>query len=48
MDQIVPDEFLSKEFLSYFKTETDVNNFLKQLFMLKSYKKCLKGRWMFI
>ena len=28
---IVPDEVLSKEFLSQFKTEADVSKFLKQL-----------------
>ena len=30
-NQVVPDEVLSKEFLSQFKTETDVSKFLKQL-----------------
>jgi putative transposase len=30
-NQIVPDEMLSKEFLSRFKTESDVSKFLKQL-----------------
>ena len=30
-NQVVPDEILSKEFLSQFKTEDDVNKFLKQL-----------------
>ena len=30
-NQAVPDEVLSKEFLSRFKTEADVSNFLKQL-----------------
>ena len=30
-NQAVPDEVLSKEFLSWFKTEADVSNFLKQL-----------------
>ena len=30
-NQVVPDEVLSKEFLSQFKTEADVSNFLKQL-----------------
>ena len=29
--QVVPDEVLSKEFLSQFKTEADVSKFLKQL-----------------
>ena len=30
-NHVVPDEVLSKEFLSQFKTETDVSKFLKQL-----------------
>jgi len=30
-NQAVPDEMLSKEFLSQFKTEADVSKFLKQL-----------------
>ena len=30
-NQVVPDEVLSKEFLSRFKTEADVSKFLKQL-----------------
>ena len=30
-NQVVPDEMLSKEFLSRFKTEADVSKFLKQL-----------------
>ena len=30
-NQVVPDEMLSKEFLSRFKTESDVSKFLKQL-----------------
>ena len=30
-NQAVPDEVLSKEFLSQFKTEADVSKFLKQL-----------------
>lgn len=30
-NQAVPDEVLSKEFLSRFKTEADVSKFLKQL-----------------
>ncbi len=30
-NQVVPDEMLSKEFLSQFKTEADVSKFLKQL-----------------
>ena len=30
-NQVVPDEVLSKEFLSQFKTESDVSKFLKQL-----------------
>ena len=30
-NQVVPDEVLSKEFLSQFKTEADVSKFLKQL-----------------
>ena len=29
-NQVVPDEMLSKEFLSQFKTEADVSKFLKQ------------------
>ena len=30
-NQVVPDEVLSKEFISRFKTEADVSKFLKQL-----------------
>ena len=30
-NQVVPDEVLSKEFISQFKTEADVSRFLKQL-----------------
>lgn len=30
-NQVVPDEVLSREFLSQFKTEVDVSKFLKQL-----------------
>ena len=30
-NQVVPDELLSKEFISQFKTEADVSKFLKQL-----------------
>ena len=30
-NQVVPDEVLSKEFLSQFKTEADVSRFLNQL-----------------
>ncbi|SUV33178.1 transposase [Bacteroides pyogenes] len=30
-NQVLPDEVLSKEFLSQFKTESDVSKFLKQL-----------------
>ena len=29
-NQVVPDEVLSKEFISQFKTEADVSKFLKQ------------------
>ena len=36
-NQAVPDEVLSKEFLSRFKTEADVSNFLKQLHAPVSY-----------
>ncbi len=39
-NQVVPDEVLSKEFLSQFKTEADVSKFLKQLQTL-SQKVCL-------
>ncbi len=31
-NQVVPDEMLSKEFLSRFKAESDVSKFLKQLY----------------
>ena len=44
-NQVVPDEVLSKEFLSQFKTEADVSKFLKQC-MPKYWKKCLKAKWM--
>ena len=30
-NQVVPDEVLSKEFISQFKTEADVSKFLKHL-----------------
>ena len=30
-NQVVPDEVLSKEFISQFKTEADVSKFLKYL-----------------
>lgn len=30
-NQVVPDEVLSKKFLSLFKTEADVSKFMKQL-----------------
>ena len=44
-NQIVPDEMLSKEFLSRFKTESDVSKFLKQLHALV-LERCLKVKWM--
>ena len=44
-NQAVPDEVLSKEFLSRFKTEADVSNFLKQLHA-QVLEKCLKVKWM--
>ena len=40
--QVVPDEVLSKEFLSQFKTEADVSRFLKQLHA-QVLKKMLEG-----
>lgn len=44
-NQVVPDEVLSKEFLSQFKTEADVSKFLKQLHA-QVLEKCLKAKWM--
>ena len=45
-NQVVPDEVLSKEFLSQFKTEADVSRFLNQLGYAQVLKRCLKVRWM--
>ncbi len=42
-NQAVPDEVLSKEFLSQFKTEADVSNFLKQLHA-QVLEKMLEGK----
>ena len=42
-NQAVPDEVLSKEFLSRFKTEADVSNFLKQLHA-QVLEKMLEGK----
>lgn len=39
-NQVVPDEVLSKEFLSQFKTEADVSKFLKQFQVME---KMLEG-----
>ncbi len=44
--KIVPDEVLSKEFLSQFKTEADVRLFLKQL-PTQVLEKMLEGEWMY-
>ena len=44
-NQVVPDEVLSKEFLSQLKTEADVSKFLKQLHA-QVLEKCLKAKWM--
>lgn len=44
-NQVVPDEVLSKEFLSQFKTEADVSKFLKQLHA-QVLERCLKAKWM--
>ena len=41
-NQAVPDEVLSKEFLSQIKTEADVSKFLKQLHA-QVLEKMLKG-----
>ena len=41
-NQVVPDEILSKEFLSQFKTEDDISKFLKQLHT-QVLKKMLEG-----
>ena len=38
-NQVVPDEVLSKEFLSQFKKEADVSKFLKQLVVCPSIGK---------
>ena len=45
-NQVVPDEVLSKEFLSQFKTEADVSKLSSC--MPKYWKKCLKVKWMLI
>lgn len=42
-NQVVPDEVLSKEFLSQFKTEADVSKFLKQLHA-QVLEKMLEGK----
>lgn len=42
MNQVVPNEFSNKEFLSQFKTEADENNFLKQ-FHAQVLGKMLEG-----
>ena len=42
-NQAVPDEVLSKEFLSRFKTEADVSNFLEQLHA-QVLEKMLEGK----
>lgn len=46
-NQVVPDEVLSREFLSQFKTEVDVSKFLNS-FMPKYWKKRSRVRWMSI
>ena len=48
-NQAVPDGGLSKEFLSQFKTETDVSKFLKQLHaqVLEKMLECEIGRQSF-
>ena len=48
-NHVVPDEVLSKEFLSQFKTEADVSKFLKQLHAQVLEKMLgLKAKWMSI
>ena len=42
-NQAVPDEVLSKEFISQFKTEADVSKC-----MPRYWRKCLKVKWMTI
>ena len=42
-NQVVPDEVLSKEFISQFKTEADVSRFLKQLHA-QVLEKMLEGK----
>ena len=42
-NQAVPDEVLSKEFISQFKTEADVSKFLKQLHA-QVLEKMLEGK----
>ena len=46
-NQVVPDEVLSREFLSQFKTEVDVSKFLKQLHA-QVLEKRSRVRWMSI
>lgn len=41
---VVPDEVLSKKFLSLFKTEADVSKFMKQLHA-QVLEKILKVKW---
>lgn len=43
----IPKEFLSKEFLSQFKTGEDVTAFMKS-FILVFMNKCWKQRWITI
>ena len=44
-NQVVPDEVLSKEFISQFKTEADVSKFLKH-YMPRCWRRCWKAKWM--
>lgn len=46
-NQAVPDEVLSKEFISQFKTEADVSNSSSNC-MPRYWRKCLKVKWMTI
>ncbi len=43
-NQVEPDEVLSKEFISQFKTEADVSKFLKH-YMPRCWRRCWKAKW---
>ena len=44
-NHVVPDEVLSKEFLSQFKTESNVEQVSLNSYMPKYWRRCLKVKW---